>query len=338
MVKDTGSLILKKGFGELTEARSFIAGIPRLGPGGDITITHFGYYLKILLNRIRSIPTSKLEPSHLLETAYDKIFNTSNEFVGGQYSDGFLYPRKYGGGGNGLPGVIESLETAVKTKALIHVGYRSARRGYSGEPILVNRPYVGRVSKIAEDKKSFQLKIGAEDYRTFRVAELQWFGNFRHEHADGVMGHVQLNFTPKADGRVLLSWQVIEGENSPLLTEPWHEPLDRVEKQLLKQDTEESASKEGYSLGNRYISASDVKTEEDELIPFQELRDHCDYYIRIDRLEEDTICETIHTRLIATQFYPKTNELRIIGEGGIQFSGKLDEFRFYNFSHESNDD
>lgn len=333
MARESNSLVLKNGFGDLSAPVSFVVGLPAVIDSTNQL--NFRLYLKRFLSKIRTLPKSKLDPGHMLESAYDGIFSGSKDFDASTLEDGFLYPRKYRGyygDDDGLYRISESIQEVARTKALVSIGYRSARRGFSGDPLLVTRPYIGRVEKLSSDGKAFQLKIG-EDYRTFRIAELKWFGKFSNQYADGVMRHVHMTFSPLDAGRAVLQWQVIDGENSPLLAEPWHEPLQPEERQLLKEPiVEPQGPSEEEILAALQTVANEQELEEAELAR-EDLKHHYGEWLRVDQLSDDkSVIEEVHMRLIATRFNPREGIIVLIGEGDVKLKGSMKNFKFYDLT------
>lgn len=333
MVRESNTLVLKNGFGDLSAPVSFVVGIPDVAD--STTQLSFRVHFKRFLSKIRALPKSKLDPSHMLENAYADIFSGSKDFSSSTIKDGFLYPKKhqsYYSLSDGLYNVKDSLLAAARTKTLISIGYRSARRGFSGEPLLVTRPYIGRVEKLSPDGRSFQLKIG-DDYRTFRIGELKWFDKFSNQYADGVMRHIHMTFSPEESGRAVLQWQVIDGENSPLLVEPWHEPLQPEERQQLKEplSTTEGPSEE--EILEAILTASNEQELDEAEFTRGDLKDHYGEWIRIDVLTDSkTVSEEVHMRLIASRFYPEDGSIKLIGEGGLEFYDSVKNFKFYDLT------
>lgn len=333
MARESNTLVLKNGFGDLSAPASFVVGIPAVVD--STSQLNFRVYFKRFLTRIRALPKSKLDPSHMLENAYEAVFHGSKDFSSSGIKDGFLYPTKHRSPytyTDGLYNVKESLLGAARTKTLISIGYRSARRGFSGEPLLVTRPYVGRVEKLSSDGRSFQLKIG-EDYRTFRIDELKWFHKFTNQYADGVMRHIHMTFSPVDAGKVAMQWQLIDGENSPLLTEPWHDPLQPDERQQLKEpSTSESGPSEDEILEAILVASNEQELEEAELTR-TDLKEHYGEYVRIDVLSrEKAVVEEIHMRLMAVRFDPQSDYIRLIGEAGIELYDAVKNFKFYDLA------
>ena len=333
MARESNSLVLKNGFGDLSAPMSFVVGIPAIiDPTSPL---NFRLYMKQFLSKIRALPKSKLAAGHMLESAYGWIFSRSRDFEASTLEDGFLYPkqyRSYYGDDDGLCGIHESLQAAVRTKALISIGYRSARRGFSGDPLLVTRPYIGRVEKLSDDGKTFQLKIG-DDYRTFRIAELKWFGKFSNQYADGVMRHLHMTFSPLDGGRAVLQWQIIDGENSPLLAEPWHEPLQPEERLLLKEPPLDPKDLSEEELLEELLTVTNEQELDEAEVTRAELKEYYGEYLRIDVLsEKSTVVEEVHMRLIAVRFDPQGDYIKLIGEGGIELYDTAKTFKFYDLA------
>jgi hypothetical protein len=334
MLRDTGSMVLKNGFGDLSEERSYIVGIPAIVYKGNNNL-NFNSFLRRLLTRIREFPVSKLDPDHLLDSAYS-IFSRSEDFSVADGVDGYLYPTKYRGyysPDDGLYDILNSLKTVAKSKTLVHIGYRSARRGFSGEPILVTRPYIGRVDKVSEDGKTLKLKIG-DEYRTFRIAELKWFAKFENQYADGVLRHVHLTFEPQSTGKTILTWRTLDGENSPLLTELWHQPLDYVEKQELKQKSEPSSSWDDEDEDELFALTMRDETPDTLSFSHERLKTHYGLFLRIEVVNGNAVVEEIHMRLIASRFDPSSGCLRLHGEGGIELYELAKNFKFYSLEED----
>lgn len=333
MARESNTLVLKNSFGDLSAPMSFVVGIPAIIDSTNKL--NFRLYMKRFLSEIRNLPKSKLAPGHMLESAYGGIFSGSRDFKASTLEDGFLYPKQYRDywvENDGLYGIHESLQAAARTKTLISIGYRSARRGFSGDPLLVTRPYIGRAEKLYSDGKTFQLKIG-DDYRTFRIAELKWFGKFSNQYADGVMSHVHLTFSPLEGGRAVLQWQIIDGENSPLLAEPWHEPLQPEERQLLKEPTLDPNDPSEEELLEALLTVTNEQELEEAELTRGELKEYYGEYVRIDVLSgERAVVEEVHMRLIAVRFDPQRDYIKLIGEGGIELYDTAKTFKFYDLA------
>lgn len=307
-----GSTVLKTYRLNSDEEKSYILGFPYMlnsnNKRKDDAYTDFS---KTVIKNIKETALNRGAVDILIEQAANAAIESNSwNFESGRLQDGFFFPKL----SISTPGNLDSVKRRLKSNELVTIQYLSARVGASGDPVLVKKLYVGRITGLSEDEKVATVQLGESDYRSFHIDQMIVLSGFTDKLSDGEMLYLHVKLKPREKGGTLLTWATLRGESHPLLTQPFHKDVEVPKRdELLGMSTAKAARKES-KKANQPEPFDEFLVPREGEVDWDGMERHLGKFIRVEVYSKDFHQATYYFKLRKMIYTPEYKRLLLKGD------------------------
>lgn len=310
-----GSAVLKTYRLTSDEEKSYILGFPYIlsgkTKGKDTAYTDFS---KTVIKNIKRIAFNRGSLELIIEQAANSAVESNSwNFGESEIQDGFFFPKMP----NSTCGNLETVKKYLKSNELVMLRYLSARIGSSGNPVLVKKIYVGRITGLSEDQKVATLQLGESDYRSFHINQMIVLSGFSDKLSDGEMLYLHVKLAPREKGGTLLTWVTLRGESHPLLTQPFHENADTPKREELLREVKDDSQKtkrDKATKGKKSVPFDEFLIPREGEVDWDGLEKHLGKFVRVEVYSKDLHESTHYFKLRKMVYTPEYKRLLLEGE------------------------